>query len=76
MDGICSAIAKTIHTMADRGLDIQYDGRALSKSAGLCLCWPLWAAWYITRLLVKLTPKGVVFLFFSLCWPGFMAPQS
>ena len=24
-----------------------------------------WAAWYITRLLVKLTPKGVVFLLFS-----------
>ena len=23
-----------------------------------------WAAWYITRLLIKLTPKGVVFLFY------------
>ena len=25
----------------------------------------IWAAWYITRLLVKLTPKGVVFAFLS-----------
>ena len=25
----------------------------------------IWAAWYITRLLVKLKPKGVIFLFFS-----------
>ena len=23
----------------------------------------VWAAWYVTRLLVKLTPKGVVFSF-------------
>ena len=30
-----------------------------------------WAAWYVTRLLVKLTPKGVVFcfLFFVSCVP-------
>ena len=30
-------------------------------SHGLCL----WAAWYITRLLINLTPKGVGFLFLS-----------
>jgi len=55
-----------------------YDSPSLSTAEHCCTCLPWWAARYNTWLLIKLTPKGVVFsfLFFSFLFFSFLFPDA
>ena len=58
-----------LHTCTHAGATCLHLWRAACLLApfwhSTCVTHLYWAAWYITRLLVKLTPKGVVFSFLT-----------
>ena len=67
---------KQVRTAEERSRVVTYMGESheVLESAGDrgildIVMATIWAAWYITRLLVKLTPKGVVFSFLFFLWP-------
>ena len=71
---VCTKLGQTMQQeiltlAAASAITVQFLGRSFVMA---------WAAWYITRLLVKLTPKGVVssFLFLSSVMARLHLPQS